>query len=114
MRALSIFIKRSNRSVMSWVHRFGGLSGALHVGRARKAVVDERFVRVRGEEAWIWMALETRSRRPLAPEPSWTRSSPTAYLSLKGLRSLHGVRVLIADGAPWYGACRKLAQAHPR
>jgi hypothetical protein len=115
MRALSIFIKRSNRSVMSWVHRFGGLSGALHVGRARKAVVDERSVRVRGEEAWIWMALETRSRRPLAPEPSWTRSSPTAYLvgttllvSNSSIATLDGRNVTFVGGGVSGGASWKM------
>jgi hypothetical protein len=42
---------------MNWVHGFGSLSEAFHVGRAKVAVVDERAVNMRGVEAWMWMAL---------------------------------------------------------
>jgi len=39
---------------MNWVHRFGSLSEAFYVGSAKTAVVDERTVIIKGEEAWIW------------------------------------------------------------
>ncbi|MEM2210329.1 MAG: hypothetical protein QXK35_00770 [Nitrososphaerales archaeon] len=47
---------------MNWVHRFGSLSEAFHLGRAKTAIVDERTVIIRGVEAWIWMALELISK----------------------------------------------------
>jgi len=50
-RALSPFLKRSNRSIMNWVHRFGSLSKAFHLGRAKTAIVDERTVNLGGLEA---------------------------------------------------------------
>ena len=101
-RAVSFFLPRSHQSIWRWLHRFGSLLEAFHVGRAKMAVVDERPVNVKGVEAWIWMALEPKSRRLLALELSWTRNSLTAYLFLKHLRDAHGVRVIIADGAQWY------------
>jgi phosphatidylserine/phosphatidylglycerophosphate/cardiolipin synthase-like enzyme len=39
---------------MNWVHRFGSLSEAFYVGKAKVVVVDERTVIIKGEEAWIW------------------------------------------------------------
>jgi len=56
----------------------------------------------------MWIVLEPRSRRVLGLELSWTRNSLTAYLFLKRLKSLYGVRVIVADGAPWYGVCSEL------
>ncbi|MEM3693214.1 MAG: hypothetical protein QXI39_04245 [Candidatus Bathyarchaeia archaeon] len=41
-------------------------------------------------------------------ELSWTRSNLTAYLFLKKLRDLYGVRVIVAKGAPWYGVASEL------
>ncbi|MEM2169155.1 MAG: hypothetical protein QW186_05070 [Candidatus Bathyarchaeia archaeon] len=113
-RALSPFLKRSNRSIMNWVHRFGSISKAFHLGRAKTAIVDGRTVVIRGVEAWIWMALEPISRRTLSLELSWTRSNLTAYLFLKRLKEKYGVRVIVADGAPWYGVCSKLRLIHDR
>ncbi|MEM3693878.1 MAG: hypothetical protein QXI39_07665 [Candidatus Bathyarchaeia archaeon] len=88
--------------------RFGSLSEAFYLGRAGTAVVDERTVNLGGLEAWIWIALEPVSRRILALELSWTRSNLTAYLFLKKLRDLYGVRVIVANGAPWYGVASEL------
>jgi transposase-like protein len=93
---------------MNWVHRFGSLAEAFYIGSAKAAVVDERSVIINGEEAWIWIVLEPRSRRLLGLELSWTRNSLTAYLFLKRLKSLYGIRVIVADGAPWYGVCSEL------
>ena len=101
-RALSFFIVRSHQSIWRWVHRFGGLSRAFHVGGARTAIVDERSIDVKGLEAWVWMAIEPRSRKLLAIELSWTRNILVAYRFLKYLRDSYGVRIVIVDGAPWY------------
>jgi transposase-like protein len=49
--------------------------------------VDEISVIIDGEEAWIWIALEPKSRRILAFELSWTRNSFTAYLFLSSKAS---------------------------
>jgi transposase-like protein len=81
---------------MNWIHRFGSLSEAFYVGKAKVAVVDERTVIIKGEEAWIWIALEPKSRRLLALELSRTRNSFAAYLFLKKLKSLYGIRVIVA------------------
>lgn len=73
-RAISIFLPRSHESIWRWAHRFGSLSEALYMRRAKTAVVDERAVNLKGVEAWIWIALESRSKRILALDLSWTRS----------------------------------------
>ena len=84
-------------------------SEALHLGKARVAVVDEVCVRVSGSQAWAWLALEPRSRRLLAVRLSWTRNDLVAHAFLKHLKEHYGIRVVVADGAPWYRwACMEL------
>jgi len=107
-RAISFFYPRSHQSIWRWLHRFGSLSEAFYVGKAKVAVVDERTVIIKGEEAWIWIALEPKSRKLLGLELSWTRNSFVAYLFLKRLKSLYGIRVVVANGAPWYSVCSEL------
>lgn len=107
-RDLFLFVDRSHQAVWEWVHRYGALADAFHRGMAKTAVVDERSVNVRGLEAWLWMALEPRSRRMLALEVSWTRNNLVAYGFLKRLRDRYGVRVVVCNGASWYGVCREL------
>ena len=65
-RAIHIFIARSHEAAWYWYYRFAGLADAFHTGYARVAVVDERYVNVKGSGAWIWMAYEPGSRRLLA------------------------------------------------
>jgi len=69
-RAISFFLPRSHQSIWRWLHRFGSLSEVFHVGRAKIAVVDERSLNINGFEAWIWIAMEPKSRRVLALELS--------------------------------------------
>jgi len=101
-RALSIFIVRSHQSIWRWVHRFGALSRGFYIGRAKTAIVDERSININGLEAWVWMAVEPRSRKLLAIELSWTRNILIAYRFLRNLRDSYGVRIVVVDGASWY------------
>lgn len=64
--AVGIFSERSHEAVRQWLHRFSNLVEALHTGPARVAVVDETAVRVAGEQAWLWIAMDPKSRRLLA------------------------------------------------
>jgi len=107
-RDISIFVDRSHQAIWEWVHRFGALADAFHPGRARTAVVDERSLNVKGLEAWLWMALEPCSRRLLALDVSWTRNNLVAHGFLRNLRDRYGVRVIVCNGALWYGVCWEL------
>ena len=93
-RAISPFIRRSHEAVRRWLGLFSLLGEALHAGRAKVAIVDERYVYVAGEQPWIWLAMEPRSRRLLAVRLSWTRNILAAYSFLKHLRDRYSVRVV--------------------
>jgi len=51
-RAIHIFTARSDEAVWYCYHRVVGLADAFHVGCAEVAVVDERYVNVKGFGAW--------------------------------------------------------------
>jgi transposase-like protein len=93
---------RSHEAVWLWYHRFAGLADVLHIGYAKTAVVDERYVNVKGFGAWIWMAYEPHSRRLLALHATWHRNDLAAYLFLQWLKERYRVRYIITDGAHWY------------
>jgi len=57
--------RRSHEAVWKWIRRLSSFTETPHPGRARVAVVDERTARVAGEQAWVWLAMEPRSRRLL-------------------------------------------------
>jgi len=50
-----------------------------------------------------WIALEPKSRKLLALELSWTRNSFVAYLFLKRLKGLYGIRVVVAERTEPHG-----------
>jgi len=81
--AIHVFIARSHEAVWLWHHRFAGLADVFHIGYAKVAVVDERYVNVKGFVAWIWMAYEPQSKRLLALHATWHSNDLAAYLFLR-------------------------------
>ena len=112
-RAVSVFAARSHEAVWFWYHRFGSLADAFHIGYAKTAVVDERYVNVKGLGAWMWMAYEPKSKRLLSLRATWHRNELTAQLFLGWLKMRYRVRHVITDGASWYRyACHQLGLRH--
>jgi len=112
-QAVSLFLIRSHEAVWLWYHRFGSLGDAFHMGYAKTAVVDERYVNVKGAGAWIWMAYEPTSKRLLSLRATWHRNDLTAFLFLRWLKERYRVRCVITDGTHWYRhACRQLRLRH--
>ena len=69
-------------------------------------VVDETWVRVKGKDAWIYVALDPRTLRIIYLEPFFRRDEYTTDLFPEQLVEEYGEwpREVITDGGSWYRA----------
>jgi len=110
---LEDFYPRSHVSVWRWVQRFSHLNRFFIVGSVRCFLVDETWVKVGSQEAWLWLAFEPYGRCFLGFYLSRTRNILTAELFLQSLIDRYGRRPVYSDGASWYpDACRSLGLEH--
>ena len=104
---------RSHVAVWKWVQRFSHLNDLFTVGRVRCFFVDETWVKVGSQEAWLWLAYEPYGRFFLGFRLSRTRNILTAELFLQGLMDRYGRCPVYTDGGDWYpDACRSLGLEH--
>jgi putative transposase len=108
-RALEPWVKRSHVSIWRWVQRLAPLCDRFDVDRklVRTIFVDETMIKIRGRQAWVWVAFEPGLRAFLAFRISYNQSVPDAYLFLKELRSRYGRKPVWTDDATFYpDACK--------
>ena len=104
---------RSHVSVWRWVQRFSHLNACFTVGRVRCFMVDETWIKVGSQEAWLWLAFEPYGRFLLGFYLSRTRNILVAELFLQSLIDRYGRHPVYSDGANWYpDACRSLGLEH--
>jgi len=66
-------------------------------------------VKIKGVEAWVWIAVEPYLKCFLGFYVSWRRNSLSAYLFLRELRRKYGRKPIYTDNAYWYPlACKWL------
>jgi len=76
-------------------------------------LVDETWIRIGSQEAWLWLAFEQYGRFFLGFHLSRTRNILTAELFLQSLINRYGRRPVYSGGADWYpAACRSLSLVH--
>ena len=117
LRAVSACLEdicpRSHVSVWRWVQRFSRLNDCFTVRRVRCFLVDETWIKVGSQEAWLWLAFEPYGRFFLGFYLSRTRNILTAEMFLQGLIDRYGRHPVYSDGADWYpAACRSLGLEH--
>ena len=114
-RILEPFIDRSHEAIRQWVQRLAPVCDGFDVDRRRvKSIfVDETMVKIRGRQAWVWVAYEPALKRFLHFRISYNQSSLDAYLFLKELRNRYGRKPIWTDEASWYPeACSLLRLEH--
>ncbi|MGB9659999.1 MAG: DDE-type integrase/transposase/recombinase [Nitrososphaerales archaeon] len=114
-RALEPFIKRSYVAIWKWVQRFSSMADRFRVerGKVKCILVDETSAKIKGVEAWVWVAVEPYLKCFLGFYVTWSRSNLSAYLFLKELRRRYGRKPIYTDDASWYPlACKWLKLEH--
>jgi putative transposase len=106
---LDPIIERSHEAIRQWVQRLAPVCDKLVIDRrrVRRIFVDETMIRIRGRQAWIWVAYEPRLRMFLSFRISYNQSVLDAYLFLRELRGRYGLKPIWTDEATFYpDACR--------
>jgi len=106
---LEPYVRMFHVSIRRWVQRLAPLCDRFDVERrlVRTIFVDETIIRIRGRQAWVWVAFEPRLRVFLAFRISYNQSILDAYFFLRELRARYGRRPVWTDESVWYPeACR--------
>jgi len=81
-RILEPLVERSHEAIRQWVQRLAPICDRLDVDRrlVRTIFVDETMIRIKGRQAWVWVAYEPTLRASLGStsrttSPSWTPTS---------------------------------------
>ena len=103
-RILEPIVERSHESIRQWVQRLAPVCDGFDVDRrlVTAIFVDETMIRIRGRQAWVWVAFEAGLRTFLAFRITYNQSIPDAYLFLKELRSRYGRKLTRTDEGAWY------------
>jgi putative transposase len=81
--------------------------------RVKRIFVDETMIRIRGSQAWIWVAYEPTLRSFLYFRISYNQSELDAILFLRELVHRCGRKPVWTDDGVWYPeACRWLRLEH--
>jgi putative transposase len=114
-KILEPLTERSHEAIRQWVQRLAPVCDRFDVDRTlvRVIFVDETMIRLRGRQAWVWVAFEPGLRCFLAFHISYNRSILDAHTFLKRLRSRYGLKPIWTDEATFYSeACRWLRLEH--
>ncbi len=110
-RILEPLVERSHEAIRQWVQRLAPICDRFDVDRrlVRNIFVDETMIRIKGRQAWVWVAYEPALRAFLGFRVSYNQSILDAYLFLKEVRRRYGRRPIWTDEGLWYPeACRWL------
>ncbi|RLE29641.1 hypothetical protein DRJ27_04385, partial [Candidatus Acetothermia bacterium] len=97
----------SHVAVWYWNKKVGEAGIKLHQGPLPPViVVDETWVKVGGKEAWIYVALDSRTLKVVFLEPFFVRDEANTNAFLEHLVEAYGEwpKEVITDGGPWYRA----------
>jgi putative transposase len=114
-KILEPLVDRSHEAIRQWVQRLAPICDRFDVDRAlvRVIFVDETMIRIRGRQAWVWVAFEPGLKVFLAFHVSYNRSILDAHMFLKRLRHTYGRKPIWTDEATFYPeACRYLRLEH--
>jgi putative transposase len=114
-RILEPVVDRSHEAIRSWVQRLAPVCDRFDVDRRLVSLifVDETMIRIRGRQAWVWVAFEPGLRTFLAFRISYNRSILDAHIFLKELRRRYGLKPIWTDEGTFYPeACRYLRLEH--
>src|SRR2546426_3557517 len=103
-RILEPLMERSHEAIRKWVQRLAPICDRFDVDRRLVSLifVDETMIRIRGRQAWVWVAFEPGLRVFLAFRISYNQSTLDAYLFLKELRIRYGLKPIFTDEGVWY------------
>jgi len=91
-----------------WVKALKGPVQSYKPKIRRAIAVGETVLKLNGEPLYVWATIDVDSRRVLAVEASWQRSSMSAeHVLRRTLKTCLNKPLICVDREPWYGDALK-------
>ncbi len=85
-RILEPLVDRSHEAIRQWVQRLAPVCDRFDVDRRKvRRIFDETMVKIKGSQAWVWVAYEPELKAFLSFRVSYNQSGLDAYIFLKEL-----------------------------
>jgi putative transposase len=113
-KAIEPFANRSYVSVWYWIQQFEPkLIYPSKRKRVSAFIIDETYIQIGCNEAWLWVAVEPIHKQILGVYISRHRNMLVTQSFLKSLIKLYGKHTVYSDGGTWYPeACNSLGLEH--
>ncbi len=112
-------VKITKQAVSKWMQKWQEVTNWINTvpRRARKKIaMDEVKIKINGKWAFLWVAIDVKTREVIALDVSWLRNGAHAIWCIKDvLKKCKNEKqvVIITDGAGWYPwACKILHIKH--
>jgi len=93
----------SHEAVRLWFHRLKEALPKSKRRRRRVIAVDETKLKLKGQQLYVWAAVDVKAKEVLACRVSWTRSILDAEAFLrKVLEACSNRPLILVDRGPWY------------
>jgi putative transposase len=113
-KAIEPFANRSYVSVWYWIQQFN--PKRIYPSKRKRVtafIIDETYIQIGCNEAWLWVAVEPIHKQILGVYISRHRNMLVTQLFLKSLIKLYGKHTVYSDGGTWYPeACNSLGLKH--
>jgi putative transposase len=108
-KALSFLhiVRRSPCCSWKWIQKYLHQRISSRRKRVAEFIVDEAAIKAGSEYMWLWVAIEPKDRRILAPTTSKERNMFVAERFIEGLVKVHGKHPVSTDGGTWYPQAHK-------
>jgi putative transposase len=111
---ISYFVKRNHVSIWNWIQKYNPRKISV---RRRKIsgyiIIDETLVQVGSESIWLWVAIDSKTKRILALNISKERNMLVAERFIASVVKVYGKHPVSTDDGTWYPqACRFLRLTH--
>lgn len=110
---ISHFVRRNHVSIWNWIQKYNPRKISVRRRKISGYIIDETLVKVGSESIWLWVAIESKTKRILALSMSKERNMLVAERFIADVVKAYGKHTVSTDGGTWYPqACRFLRLSH--
>jgi putative transposase len=112
-RLSSCFAKRNHVSIWNWIQKYKPKKISSKRKKIEEVIIDETLIKASSEYIWLWVVIESESKRILGFSISKERNILIAERFVSKLVNIYGSHPVSTDGGTWYPqACRFLKLKH--
>ena len=112
-KAISRFVQRSHTAIRDWIQKYKPERLFYSKTQISEFIIDETQLKVGSEIIWLWVAIESESKKILSITISKERNMFVAEHFLSDIVKEYGRHPISTDGGTWYPqSCKFLKLKH--